>query len=157
MNKVILIGRLTKDPELKQTPNGVSNATFSIAVNRNFKNKDGVVEADFINVVVWRRQAENVSKYCTKGTQVCVEGRMQTRNYDAQDGTKRYITEVIADNVEFLGSKGSNVQTRNDYADAPGNYDYNDLSPVAETDIPKEDPFKNFGSEVSLSDDDLPF
>jgi single-strand DNA-binding protein len=106
---------------------------------------------------VWRKQAENVSKYCTKGMQVCVEGRMQTRNYDAQDGTKRYVTEVIADNVEFLGSKNSNVQSSNDFADEPSNFNYSDMPSVPETDIPKEDPFKNFGSEVSLSDDDLPF
>lgn len=156
MNKVILIGRLTRDPELRQTPSGVANAQFSIAVNRNFKNRDGVVEADFFNVVVWNKPAENIAKYCSKGTQVCVEGRLQTRNYDAQDGTKRYVTEVIANNVEFLSTKGSTAAST-EFMDAPANIDFMDAPSVPETDIPKEDPFKDFGNEVSLSDDDLPF
>lgn len=93
MNKVILIGRLTRDPELRTIANGTPTATFSLAVDRNFTNQQGEREADFINCVVWRKQAENLAKYCTKGSQVAVEGRIQTRNYDAQDGTKRYVTE----------------------------------------------------------------
>lgn len=155
MNKVVLIGRLTRDPELRTTPSGVSAANFSIAVNRNYKNKDGVIEADFFNVTAWRRQAENISKYCMKGSQVCVEGRLQNRTYEAQDGTKRYVTDVIADNVEFLSrpnSAVSNTQDNGYYADIPtGNNE-----PV-ETTVANEDPFKDFGSEVVLTDDDLPF
>lgn len=158
MNKVILIGRLTRDPELRQTPTGVSNCQFSIAVNRNFKNRDGVTEADFFNVIVWNKPAENIARYCSKGTQVCVEGRLQTRNYDGQDGTKRYVTEVIASNVEFLSPKGAiSNSLPNEFMDSSNNFDYSDMPAVPETDIPKEDPFKDFGSEVSLSDDDLPF
>ena len=99
MNKVLLVGRLTKDPEVRTMTSGNAVANFSIAVNRNFKNKDGNVEADFINIVVYGRQVESISKYVFKGSQVGIEGRMQTRSYDAQDGTKRYVTEVIADNV----------------------------------------------------------
>ena len=156
MNKVVLIGRLTKDPELRTTPNGISNASFSLAVNRNFKNKEGVIEPDFFNVIVWRRQAENVSKYCSKGTQVCVEGRLQSRSYDAQDGTKRYVTEVIADSVEFLSRpNGSGNSSYSPDAEAKADQDV--VTAPKETEITDEDPFKDFGSEVVLTDDDLPF
>ncbi len=154
MNKVILIGRLTKDPELKTIGSGVATVAFSIAVQRSFTNQNGEREADFINCVAWRRQAENISKYCTKGTQVAVEGRIQTRSYDAQDGTKRYVTEVICDNVTFLGSKGDK---QNSYMPGEGT----DLIAPADQDIKTtdvtEDPFKDFGEEIVLSDDDLPF
>ena len=149
MNKVILMGRLTRDPELRTIANGTATTSFSLAVNRPFTNQNGEREADFINCVAWRRQAENIAKYCVKGTQVAVEGRIQTRNYDAQDGTKRYVTEVIADNVTFLSPKGS--VSSNDFQS-------NDIvsSDITTTDI-SEDPFKDFGQEVVLSEDDLPF
>lgn len=156
MNKVVLIGRITKDLELRQTATGIASCNFSLAVSKNFKNKDGVVEADFINIVTWRRTAELVAKYCSKGSQIAVEGRIQTRSYDAQDGTKRYVTEVVADSVEFVGSNKASSAS-NEFVDAPNNFDYVDAPSAAETDIPKEDPFKDFGNEVSLSDDDLPF
>ena len=107
MNKVFLIGRLTRDPELRYTGNNTAVASFSIAVNRNFTNQSGEREADFINIVVWRKQAENVKNYLSQGSQVAIDGRLQTRSYDDQNGNKRYVTEVIADNVEFLGSKNS--------------------------------------------------
>lgn len=159
MNKVVLIGRLTRDPELRTTPSGVSAVNFSIAVNRNFKNKDGVIETDFFNVTAWRRQAENISKYCSKGTQVCVEGRLQNRTYEAQDGTKRYVTDVIADNVEFLSRPSSSSTDTNNgyYPDVPSTNTDNVDSAPSETTITEEDPFKDFGSEVVLTDDDLPF
>lgn len=156
MNKTILVGRLTKDPELRTTPNGASTCNFSIAVNRPFANKNGEREADFINIIVWNKQAENVSKYCTKGSLVGIDGRIQTRNYEGQDGKKVYVTEVVADNVTFLGSKGSNSGNNGYVTDTMPNYNDNQSFPVESTDI-SEDPFKNFGSEVSLSDDDLPF
>lgn len=155
MNKVVLIGRLTKDPELRTTSGGVSAANFSLAVNRNFKNKEGEIEADFFNVTVWRRQAENVSKYCTKGSQVCVEGRLQNRSYEAQDGTKRYVTDVVADSVEFL-SRPNSSGDNSFVPDRPAQADQ-DVMIQNETEISKEDPFKDFGSEVVLTDDDLPF
>ena len=150
MNKVILIGRLTKDPELRTTTSGTATTSFTIAVDRTFVNQQtGQREADFINCVAWRKQAENISRYCSKGTQVAVEGRIQTRSYDAQDGTKRYVTEVICDNVTFLGSKNSNNQ--NDSSD------FSEPSSDIETTNLDEDPYANMGDEVALTDDDLPF
>ena len=151
MNKVILIGRLIRDPELRTISNGTSTTSFSLAVNRPFTNQNGEREADFINCVAWRKQAENIAKYCTKGTQVAVEGRIQTRSYDAQDGSKRYVTEVIADNVTFLSPKGSVSSS-----DFQSNMNDNVSSDITTTDI-SEDPFKDFGQEVVLSEDDLPF
>ena len=105
INRVVLVGRLTKDPELKFTSSNIAVVTFTLAVNRNFSNSEGKEEADFIQCVAWRKTAENVGKYVRKGSLVGVDGRIQTRNYEAQDGTKRYITEVVADNVRFLDSK----------------------------------------------------
>ncbi len=105
MNRAILIGRLTRDPELRTTSNtGVSVCTFTVAVDRR-RSRDREKEADFIPVVVWREQAENCAKYLRKGSQVGVCGSIQTRSYDAQDGSKRYVTEVVADEVQFLTSR----------------------------------------------------
>lgn len=102
MNKTILIGRLTKDPELKYTPGtGTAVTTFTLAVDRRFS-KDGQKEADFISIVVWGKQAESTATYMNKGKMMGISGRIQTRSYDAKDGTKRYITEVVADEVQFL-------------------------------------------------------
>ena len=106
MNSVTLVGRLTKNPELKQTQSGLSTCTFSLAVNRPFTNKQtGQREADFIQCVVWNKQAENLCKYQTKGSQIALSGRIQTRNYENQQGQRVYITEVVADNIEFLTSR----------------------------------------------------
>lgn len=105
MNKVILIGNLSRDPELATTNGGVSVCRFTIAVQRRFQNADGEREADFINVVVWRGQAENCHKFLRKGSKCAVVGRIQTSSYETQDGTKRYVTEVIADEVEFIGTR----------------------------------------------------
>ncbi len=107
MNKVILIGNLTRDPELITTNNGISLCRFSLAVQRRFASQDGEREADFINIVVWRAQADNCYKYLKKGSKCGVVGSLQTRSYDATDGTKRYSTEVVAEEVEFLSTKGS--------------------------------------------------
>lgn len=107
MNKVILVGNLTRDPELITTTNGVSLCRFSLAVQRRFAGPDGEREADFINIVVWRGQADNCYKYLKKGSKCGVVGSLQTRSYDAQDGTKRYSTDVVADEVEFLSTRGS--------------------------------------------------
>ena len=150
MNNVCLVGRLTRDPELRTTNTGISTSTFSLAVDGR-PSANGEPHTDFINIVVWRNQAENVCKYCTKGSMVAVIGRITTRSYDAQDGTKRYVTEVVADNVRFLSSKGNS-------ADNSVNYNMNNAgeSSSAPTNL-EEDPFKDFGSEVVLSDDDLPF
>jgi single-strand DNA-binding protein len=105
MNRVILIGNLTRDPELTTTTSGVSICRFSLAVSRRYTNSEGERETDFINVVVWRGLAENCHKFLRKGSKAAVTGSLQTRNYDAQDGTKRYVTEVVADEVEFVGAR----------------------------------------------------
>ena len=157
MNNVVLVGRLTRDPELRTTPNGIATCQISLAVN-GLPNQNGERTTDFINVQVWRRQAENVSKYCTKGSQVGVVGRIHTRSYDANDGTKRYVTEVVADNITFLGSKGNSAGSNGGFVDAMP--DYNTVSQPSYSSEPTDltdDPFKDFGSEVVLSDDDLPF
>ena len=157
MNKVFLIGRLTRDPELRYTGNNTAVATFSIAVNRNFSNQNGEREADFINIVVWRKQAENVKNYLSQGSQVAVEGRLQTRNYEDKDGQKRYVTEVVADNVEFLGSKNSsNNNSNGSHNDEPTPYDFGDGKEPKGTDV-DSNPFADFGSSIEISDDELPF
>lgn len=167
MNKVFLIGRLVRDPELRYTSSNIPSATFSIAVDRNFSNQNGEREADFINIVVWRKQAENVKNYLTKGSQIAIDGRIQTRSYDAQDGSKRYVTEVIAENVQFLsrpnGANPSGVQntTSTNYNSQPAfqdnatPYDFSSSSPST-TDV-SNDPFSDFGANIEISDDELPF
>ena len=160
MNKVVLIGRLTRDPELRYTGSNTPVATFSLAVNRNFANQNGEREADFINIVVWRKQAENVKNFLTQGSQVAVEGRIQTRTYDDQNGQKRYITEVVADNVEFLGSKASSNNSNNASGSSknaePTPYDFGDMPEPKGTDV-DSNPFADFGSSIEISDDELPF
>ncbi|MBE6152151.1 MAG: single-stranded DNA-binding protein [Firmicutes bacterium] len=149
MNRVMLIGRLTAKPELKYTGSNLPFARFSVAVNRTFNNAQGQRETDFINVVVWRKQAENVCNYLDKGSLVSVEGRIQTGSYDDKDGNKRYTMEVVADSVQFLESK-SQSQSRSQSGPSP--YDYqgqaNDVS-VA------DDPFADFGDSVSIDDNFL--
>ncbi|PTI22624.1 single-stranded DNA-binding protein [Staphylococcus warneri] len=107
INRVVLVGRLTKDPEFRTAQNGVSVATFTLAVNRNFKNKNGEQQADFINVVVFRQQAENVNNYLTKGNLAGVDGRIQSRSYENKEGQRVYVTEVLADSVQFLEPKNN--------------------------------------------------
>lgn len=107
MNKVIITGRLTKDPEAFTTQSGVSRSTFDVAVQRRVKNKDGKYDVDFLTVVAWRQTADFCNKYLTKGRMVAVEGQIQKRSFTAQDNTKRYVTEIIADSVEGLGSPNS--------------------------------------------------
>ena len=136
MNKVFLIGRLTRDPELRYTESNVPVATFSIAVNRNFTNQAGEREADFINIIAWKKQAENVKNYIKKGSQVAIDGRIQTRSYE-RDGQKHYVTEVVAESIQFLESK-------------------------QETTANQEDPFSEMGKKVEedyfrVDENDLPF
>lgn len=150
MNRVVLVGRLTKDPELRTTANGTSQTRFTLAVNRRISGQDGQRDADFISCVAWRGTAETIAKYLKKGRELAIEGRIQTGSYDAQDGTKRYTTDVVVDNFTFIGSGSGSVSNTND------NFDNGASSNIATTDI-SEDPFKDFGEEVALSDDDLPF
>ena len=164
MNKVILIGRLTKDPELRYTSSNRPVTQITVAVNRTFTNQNGEREADFINVVIWDKQAENVAKYLTKGRLVDVEGRIQTRNYDNNEGKKVYVTEVVALSVQFLESKGSNTNVNNssnpfdNMVDTPNTYaPIDEPSKQNETVDVSKDPFESFGQSIDLSDDDLPF
>lgn len=141
MNKVVLIGRLTKDPELKFTPgNGTAVCTFTLAVDR-YNKTTGQNEADFIPIVVWNKPAESAANHLVKGSQVAISGRIQTRSYDAKDGTKRYVTEVVADaynGVTFLGSKNSNnASNSTPENDVFGAGDYQeDITPVDDGDMP---------------------
>ncbi|WP_108672264.1 single-stranded DNA-binding protein [Peribacillus acanthi] len=166
MNRVILVGRLTKDPELRYTPSGVPVATFTLAVNRAFSNQQGEREADFINCVVWRKPAENVANFLKKGSLAGVDGRLQTRNYEGQDGKRVYVTEVTAESVQFLepknsGASGSNRnesgsfggQQRDDYSYGE-NRNQGQRNNYTRVD---DDPFANNGQTIDISDDDLPF
>ena len=113
LNRVVLVGRLTKDPEYRTTPSGVSVATFTLAVNRTFTNAQGEREADFINCVVFRRQADNVNNYLSKGSLAGVDGRLQSRNYENQEGRRVFVTEVVCDSVQFLEPKMRNKMVAN--------------------------------------------
>ena len=160
MNKVFLIGRLTRDPELRYTGNNTAVASFSLAVQRNFTNQAGEREADFFNISVWRKQAENVKNYLSQGSQVAIEGRLQTRTYDDANGQKRYVTEVVADNVEFIGSRNSSSNSNNMNSSAsnagPTPYDFGDAPEPKGTDV-DSNPFADFGSRIEICDDELPF
>jgi len=128
MNKVLLIGNLTRDPELSTIPNGTSVCKFGIAVNRRFANADGQRDVDFFNIVAWRALGENCGKFLKKGSKVGVAGQIQTRTYHAQDGSKRYVTEIIADEVEFLTPKTSGGS--ND------GFDGGEMTPVSDDSLP---------------------
>lgn len=151
MNKVLLIGRLTGKPELRYTNSNLPFTRFSIAVNRNFTNNQGQREADFINIIVWRKQAENVCNYLDKGSRVSIEGRIQTGSYDDKDGNKRYTVEVQADSVEFLDTKAQS-QNRNETSDVSP-YDYQD-KPSNNVDV-ESNPFADYGEEVTIDDNFL--
>lgn len=155
MNRVCLIGRLTAKPELRTTSNSLSTTRFTLAVNRNFSNAQGEREADFINVVAWRKQAENICQYLDKGSLVSVEGRIQTGSFDDKDGNKRYTTDVVADQVNFLESKGQRAQFINSNSvktNEPSPYDYQNSAPVNNVSV-DSDPFADFGNSVSIDDD----
>lgn len=167
MNRVVLVGRLTKDPDLRYTPNGVAVASFTLAVNRAFTNQQGEREADFINCVIWRKPAENVANFLKKGSLAGVDGRIQTRSYDGQDGKRVYVTEVMAESVQFLEPRNSSRGENPNYGapreqDVPfGNnnnqnqqQEYN-RNNQGYTRVDK-DPFANDG-QIDISDDDLPF
>lgn len=130
LNRVVLIGRLTKDPELRYTPNGVAVASFTLAVNRSRPNQQGEREADFIPIVVWQKQAENCANYIGKGSLVAIDGRIQVRTYDGKDGQRRWVTEIVAESVRFLDRRDSNGGTQDN---------------------------SSVGSEVEFTDEDIPF
>lgn len=143
LNRIVIIGRLCADPELRYTPNGVAVTTFTLAVDRQFKNQNGETETDFINVVTWRGLAENCANYLKKGKLAAADGRLQIRSYDNNEGKKVYVSEVVADNVRFL-EKADNAQT-------------NQNTNTGQSEKPSDDPFANDGKPIDLSDDDLPF
>ena len=142
LNRVILIGRLTRDPELRYTPSGMAVASFTLAVDRSRPNAQGEREADFIPIVVWQKQAENCANFLGKGSLIAVDGRMQVRNYDGKDGVRRWMTEVVAENVRFLDRRGEGRPAGGAMSGAPmGGYD------------PVDDSLGDMG----FSDDDIPF
>lgn len=147
INNVTLVGRLTADPSLKYTPSSVAVANFTLAVNRPFKT-NGENEADFINIVVWRKPAENAANFLKKGSLAGVTGSIQTRSYEGQDGKRVYVTEVMADRVQFLDTKGAN-QGGQPSTNTQNNKQQNQTRM-------DEDPFAGNG-QIDISDDDLPF
>lgn len=157
MNKVILTGRLTRDPESRMTQSNMEVARFSIAAQNDFANKNGERDVEFINCVAFNRLATTINKFCKKGSLISIQGRIRNSSYDAQDGSKRYTTDVVAEQMEFLGARqsdnGGSVMN-NSQAYSPVDNDM--MANVETTDI-SEDPYKNFGEEVTLSSDDLPF
>ncbi len=170
MNRVVLVGRLTKDPELKYTPSGVAVASFTLAVNRSFTNQSGEREADFINCVVWRRPAENVANFLKKGSLAGVDGRIQTRNFEGQDGRRVFMTEVVAESVQFLEPRSANQGDRGGSPGYSGGGQRDQNNPYSQNQNQQrnnnnnnnytrvdEDPFANDGQPIDISDDDLPF
>ncbi|QVK18226.1 single-stranded DNA-binding protein [Mycoplasmatota bacterium] len=165
LNKVVLIGRLTKDPEIRVTTTGISVGTFSLAVNRNYTSSNGERETDFFNCVCYRKLAEIVGRYVKKGQLISVDGRIQNRSYNAQDGTKRYITEIICENVVFLESSRSQNTSNNSYQQPQQpqptfninreqpNFNNNNHNNYSK---PKDNYFED-NPNVDISEDDLPF
>lgn len=171
MNTVQLVGRLTKEIDLKFTSSGVAVGSFTLAVNRNFTNQQGEREADFINCVIWRKAAENLSNFTRKGSQIGVEGRIQTRNYENQQGQRVYVTEVVVSNFHLLeprsvteqrptgdsytnsGNSGYN-QNQQNYS-SNNSQDNNNSSMGFESSSPN--PFIDGGRPIDISEDDLPF
>ncbi|MNS79715.1 Single-stranded DNA-binding protein ssb [compost metagenome] len=156
LNRVILIGRLTRDPELRYTPAGVAVTQFTIAVDRPFTSQGGEREADFIPVVTWRQLAETCANYLRKGRLTAVEGRIQVRNYDNNEGKRVYVTEVIADNVRFLESnRDGGGSGQREEAPAFGGGGANRGG--SNNSRGNQDPFSDDGKPIDISDDDLPF
>ncbi|CAJ1187871.1 MULTISPECIES: single-stranded DNA-binding protein [Companilactobacillus] len=167
INRVVLVGRLARDPELKYTTNGVAVASFTLAVNRQFTNSQGEREADFINCVIWRKAAENFVNFTKKGSLVGIDGRLQTRNYENQQGQKVYVTEVVVDNFSLLESRtdrkptddqqnksnnnGSSGKGANGQQKQNANQTYSNVNQT------NSDPFADNSKPIDISDDDLPF
>ncbi|RMC48920.1 single-stranded DNA-binding protein [Lactobacillus sp. ESL0228] len=155
INRVVLTGRLTRDPELKTTQSGLSVSTFTLAVNRQYTNSQGERGADFISCVIWRKAAENFCNFTSKGSLVGIDGRIQTRSYDGQNGQKVYVTEVVVDNFSLLESKKdrqNNANTGNNGT----SYNSSNNSTSNNSNAP-QDPFSGSGDTIDISDDDLPF
>lgn len=150
MNKILLIGRLTKDPELRYTQSGTAVASFTLAVNRSFANQNGEREADFINCVAWQKAAEFVSQYFKKGQQMALEGRLQVRSYDDNNGQRRWVTEVVTEKVEFVGSKTGGNSGSNSAGSGSGGGNAGGSG----ADSPSQ---LGWGEEIVFDDNDIPF
>ncbi|MCP1286285.1 single-stranded DNA-binding protein [Mammaliicoccus sciuri] len=169
INRVVLVGRLTKEPEYRVTPSGVQVATFTLAINRTFTNQNGERQADFINCVVFRTPAENVNKYLNKGNLAGVEGRIQSRSYEKNEGKRVFVTEVICDSVQFLEPKSNNQHQSNyqppQYNQQQGYQQQNYQQPNNyqqpqnnQYQAPQQhNPFTNANGPIDINDDDLPF
>ncbi|EHJ56205.1 single-stranded DNA-binding protein 2 [Streptococcus urinalis FB127-CNA-2] len=160
INNVVLVGRMTKDAELRYTPSQVAVATFTLAVNRTFKSQNGEREADFINCVIWRQSAENLANWAKKGSLVGITGRIQTRNYENQQGQRVYVTEVIADNFQMLESRATREGNSNSSYNSGGYNSSSSNYSSSQQQTPNfgrdESPFGN-SNPMDISDDDLPF
>ena len=156
INNVVLVGRMTRDADLQYTANNIAVATFNLAVNRDFKNQNGEREADFINCVIWRQQAENLANWAKKGALVGITGRIQTRNYENQQGQRVYVTEVVAETFRILESRNAQGQREGGNSQAPSQNNYGN----AGNQTPNfGNGFGDLGSgtPMDISDDDLPF
>ena len=153
MNKVFLVGRLARDPELRYTSSNLATMRCAIAVDRQFARDGEERGADFINIVAFSNRAETMSKYLTKGSQIAIDGRIQTGSYDGADGKKVYTTDVVVENFQFLDSKGS----RNVDIDSSSTPQNNDFSNSNEETGDSSDPFADFGAKIEVSDSELPF
>lgn len=161
INRVVLVGRLTKDPELRYTPSGVAMARFTLAVNRTFKS-EGQPDADFISCVAWRKTAENTANFLKKGSLAGVEGRIQTGSYEGQDGKRVYTTDVVADSVQFLEPKNGQATQNNSSTVQPNDHqrsrsEYQQAQTQSNYTKVDEDPFTNSSGPIEVTDDDLPF
>lgn len=150
INNFVGVGRLVRDPDLRYTPSGVAVCNMTLAINRPFKNQAGENEADFINVVIWRKAAENTSNYTSKGSLVGVTGRLQSRRYDDKDGKTVFVTEVVAESVQFLDSKSDNKKTEN-------NPSYENKQQQPSQNQTQSNQNQSQGEPIDISDDDLPF
>ena len=157
MNKVIITGRLTRDPESRMTQSNLEVSRFSVAAQSDFVNKNGEREVEFINCVAFNRLAGTINKFCKKGSLIGIQGRIRNSSYDAQDGSKRYTTDVVVEQMEFLGSRSNGGESQSFSGSSNAYSPENNSMPDIETTDISEDPYKNFGEEITLSSDDLPF
>lgn len=155
INNLTLVGRLSKDPDLKYTGNGTAVATFTLAVNRNFTNQSGEREADFINCVIWRKPAETLANYAKKGVLIGITGRIQTRSYDNQQGQRVYVTEVVADNFQLLESKKADSSQNTQGSGVSNSQTNNYTRNQQNRNNVQSDPFSN--SSIDVDSQDLPF
>lgn len=159
LNNVSLTGRLTKDPELRQSQNGLSIGNFTLAVNRTYKDNEGNTQADFINCVLFRKTAEVAKDYAFKGHLVGVTGRLQSRSYENKDGQRVFVTEVVVDNLALLETKNNQNQQNgnNQYQQPNNNYNRQQKNQYQQSNNQNDNPFNNNGGNVDINDDDLPF